>query len=133
MLVGNFDTELFRTSFPEFSDKQKFPTSLISGWAGVAVTQIDASAWGNAWNRGVSLYVAHELLLESKEIDAAKNGGATGNASPGVVNSKTVGQVTVAYDTQSAVEKDAGHWNLTIYGRQYYRLMRIFGAGAIQL
>ncbi|MBX9696911.1 MAG: DUF4054 domain-containing protein [Alphaproteobacteria bacterium] len=47
--------------------------------------------------------------------------------------SKSVGGVSVGYDSTAQSEKDAGWWNRTTYGQQFIRLVRIFGAGAIQL
>lgn len=84
------------------------------------------------WEQGVKLYVAHEITLAAQNQKAAATGGSPGQ-SGGIANSKTVGSVSVGYDTTSTAEKDAGWWNLTNYGKQFIRLARIFGAGAIQL
>ncbi len=80
----------------------------------------------------MSLYVAHEITLAMQNEKAASVGGVPG-VSGGIANTKTVGSVTVGYDAQTTSEEKAGYWNLTIYGKQFIRLARIFGAGAIQL
>jgi hypothetical protein len=94
--------------------------------------QVLQTIWKNAWLHGVSLYVAHELVLANQNIKAASVGGSPGQ-SAGVATSKTVGTATVSYDATSISEKDAGFWNLTNYGKQFYRLVKIFGARPIQL
>ena len=122
----------FRKSFPEFSDIVRYPDAQIDFWSKLAIAQVNENAWRNQTLTGVSLYIAHEITISAQNAKASAAGGAPGGQS-GPVNSKTVGSVTVAYDTQAAIEKDSGHWNLTIYGRQFIRLARIFGAGAVQL
>jgi hypothetical protein len=127
-----FDIPTFRTNFPEFKDTEKYPTSMIEFWGGLAQLQVRSCIWKSAWLQGVSLYVAHELVLATQNVKASGFGGSPGQQG-GIANSKTVGQGTIAFDAQSSSEKNAGFWNLTTYGKQFYRLVRIFGAGAIQL
>jgi len=122
----------FRSAFPEFASTEKYPDAVILGWAQVATLQVDCRRWKGMTATGINLYVAHEITLEAQSIAAAKIDGTPGGQT-GVVNTKTVGSVTVGYDTQGATEKDAGYWNLTAYGKQFYRLVRIFGAGVVQL
>lgn len=69
------------------------------------------------------LYVAHYL--------AAQAAGASGGL--GIVSGKSVDGASVSYDTATASEQGAGFWNLTAYGRELYQLMRVFGAGAVQI
>ena len=122
----------FRTAFPEFSDTVKYPTEMITFWAVLAEQQVPCRIWKALWTQGVSLYVAHEITLASQNVKSAANGGVPGT-SGGIATEKTVGSVSVGYDAQTTTEKDAGWWNLTTYGKQFIRLARIFGAGAIQL
>lgn len=126
------DIPAFRTSFPEFADSAIYPSSKISFWAGLAEKLVLLSVWGDCRSQGVSLYVAHELVLEGANARAAAVGGAPGQFT-GAASSKSVGSVSVGYDSSGTSEKDAGYWNLTTYGKQFIRLARMFGAGAIQL
>lgn len=126
------DTAQFRSNFPEFSDVARYPVSQLTFWSGIAEKMLDEDVWDNMYESGVMLYVAHEVTLAAQNVKVATNGGVPGGAS-GPMNSKTVGSVSVGYDTTQTAEKDAGWWNLTTYGKQFYRLMRMFGAGAIQL
>lgn len=126
------DIPAFRKEFPEFNDSTVYPTEMISFWVTLAELQVLQIIWKNAWTTGVKLYVAHELVLAAQNAKTAKFGGAPGSHG-GIANSKTVGSATVSYDSNVTSEKDAGYWNLTNYGKQFIRLARIFGAGAIQL
>lgn len=127
-----FANGAFRTSFPEFADTAAYPDPQITMWATLAQQQVRQCTWKASWLLGVSLYVAHELAVNAQNAKTAKVGGTPGTFG-GVANTKTVGSATVGYDSQATSEKDAGYWNLTNYGKQFIRLTRIFGAGAIQL
>lgn len=127
-----FDIAAFRKSFPEFASTEVYPTSQVQLWVNLASAQLDSTLWGTQWTIGVSLYVAHELTLASQNARAAAVGGSPGQQG-GIASSKTVGSVSVGYDPSSTTEKDAGYWNLTTYGKQFIRLVRIFGAGCYQL
>ena len=96
------------------------------------IKQVDCRVWKNETQLGINLYVAHEITLEAQSIASAKVGGVPGQQA-GQANTKTVGSVTIGYDSVSASERDAGWWNLTTYGKQFIRLARIFGVGAVQL
>lgn len=105
---------------------------MVDFWVDFITLQIAECVWKRSWNMGVSLYLAHELTLARQNSKAAAVGGTPGQQG-GVATSKTVGSVTVQYDAQSMSEKDAGYWNLTTYGKQFIRLVRIYGAGCVQL
>jgi hypothetical protein len=124
--------DLFRRSFPEFQDTTKYPNEMVTFWATIAEAQVRKCAWGAMWSQGVQLYIAHECVMAAQNVKAAKVGGAPGQQG-GIANSKTVGSVSVAYDSQANSEKDAGWWNKTTYGQQFFRLRGIAGAGVIQL
>jgi len=128
----SFNVGAFRTSFPEFSSAIVYPDPMITMWAGLAERQVRSCVWKDSVTLGQSLYVAHELTIQAQSIKAASVGGVPGT-SGGIANSKTVGSVSVGYDTTSTAEKDAGWWNQTTYGKQFIRLARIFGAGCVQL
>jgi len=109
-----------------------YPTAQIEFWAAIAELQVRECVWRKMWFNGVKLYVAHEITLAAQNAKAGSQGGVPGS-SGGVANSKTVGSVSVGYDSNASSEKDAGYWNLTNYGKQFIRLARMFGAGAVQL
>lgn len=126
------DITVFRTNFPEFADTSVYPNAQITFWATLAEKMLPQQLWGDVWTNGVQLYVAHEVVLAAQNVKTAQVGGAPGQ-SGGIANNKTVGSVTVGYDSTTQSEKDAGWWNRTTYGQQLYRLIKIFGAGCVQL
>lgn len=88
--------------------------------------------WTTTKPFAVMLYTAHEIVMAAQNVKASAVGGPPG-LQGGIANTKTVGSVTVGFDSQANSEKDAGWYNMTNYGKQLYRLIRIFGAGCIQL
>lgn len=122
----------FRTGFPEFANDVIYPDSLINFWAAVAEKMVVECVWQDMYTTGVQLYVAHEITLAKQNQQQAATGGLPGQGG-GIASSKTVGSVSVTYDPNSTTEKNAGWWNMTNYGKQFYRLTQIFGAGCIQL
>ena len=125
------DNKVFRATFPEFNDLSVYPDEALTAWGDFATTQVNCNRWKGSTNMGIMLYAAHEMVLIGQGLKAAAAGGVPGAVS-GPTSAKTVGSVSVTYDTQAAVEKDAGYWNLTTYGKQFYRLSRMFGTGVIQ-
>lgn len=126
------DIALFRTNFPEFASTTTYPDSTITFWSSFAEIMLPQCVWTTVWTTAVNLYVAHELVLAAQNVSASTVGGLPGQGG-GIANSKTVGEASIGYDSVTPSEKDAGWYNLTLYGRQLYRLIQIFGAGALQL
>lgn len=126
------DKAAFRAGFPEFSDATAYPDAQLDFWATLAEAQIVECIWTDLKPSAVMLYVAHEVVLARQNVQSAAVGGSPGQKG-GIVNSKAVGAVNAAYDSITQSEKDAGWWNRTTYGMQFYRLLKLFGAGAIQL
>lgn len=121
---------IFRTNYPEFADKARFPVPQVAYYLTLAPKLINEPRWGNVFDTGVELFIAHNVALERRALD--EKNGVPGMA-PGIVSGKSVDKVSVNYDTQSGVMPGAGHWNLTIYGMRFIKLSRMFGAGPIQV
>ena len=122
----------FRADYPEFGSNVSYPDAQINYWLGVAYSMLNAARWGRQLDMAAELYTAHNIALEFKaQADSAA--GAMPGESTGVVSAKSVDSVSKSYDTTIASQEGAGHWNLTIYGTRLYRLIRLFGAGPMQL
>lgn len=126
------DIPTFRTNFPEFANATTYPDSTITFWSNLAEIMLRQCVWTTVWTTAVNLYVAHELVLASQNVSTAAVGGLPGQGG-GIASSKAVGSASIGYDSVTPSEKDAGWFNLTNYGKQLYRLIQIFGAGAVQL
>jgi len=126
------DSVQFRKDFPEFADASRFPNQQIDFWSGMGEKLISQTRFGTLYTEAVELFMAHNLVLSAQSRAAATTGGMPGGT-PGAVASKAVGSVNVSYDTAGSMELNAGHWNQTVYGRQYIRLVRLIGQGCYQL
>lgn len=123
----------FRVAFPVFTSTALYPDAQVQFWMDVAGQMINVDRWGALADLGVQLITAHNLILEAQANRVAARAGKVGGLSSGVMTSKSVDKVSASYDVSSATEKDAGHWNLTIYGTRYVRFARMMGAGALQV
>jgi len=122
----------FRADFPEFSSSSDFPNSQIDYWLTVSALLMNVDRWKSLYNHGQSMFIAHHVSLEAKEMKEASVGGLPGQNS-GPISSKSIGGVSVSYDVGSSIELNARHWNTTMYGRRFIRLARMVGAGPIQI
>ena len=126
------DAATFRADLPEFASAAVYPDAQVNLWVSVAALRLREAAWGDLLGHGTELFVAHNLTLARRNQAAATSGGVPGQNS-GPIASKAVDKVSVSYDTGAASLTDAGHWNLTTYGTQFYQLARIIGMGGLQL
>lgn len=82
------------------------------------------------------MWVAHQIVLEKQAIAAAAAGGDPGTK-VGIISNKSVNGVSVGFDigsvTGGTLQENGGYYNQTIYGIRFYRLMRLRGAGPIQI
>lgn len=123
------DLASFRADFPEFAAS---PDPRVNFWLVIASKMLNVDRWGDLIDHGQELFVAHHLALDSENAAAAALGGAVGQ-NTGPLSSQSVDKVSEAFDTGASSIADAGHWNLTTYGTQFYALWRMMGVGGIQL
>lgn len=122
----------FRGTYPEFGSTAFFPDPQVDYWLQTAALMLNEERWGTWYDLGISLYAAHNLSIERTAIKEGKVGNAPG-AAKGVQNSGSVDKVSYGFDTTTASEEGGGHWNLTIYGQRLYRMIKMVGAGPIQV
>ncbi|CDH01972.1 DUF4054 domain-containing protein [Xenorhabdus bovienii] len=122
----------FRTDFPEFSDNTRYPDAAIQFYLGQADTVLDQDRHGDQFIYLAELFTAHYVELKGKAIAGASVSGVN-TAGGGVVASKSVDKVSVGYDTSGIINPEAGFWNNTAYGREFYWWWSMFGAGGRQL
>lgn len=122
----------FRANFPEFASATDYPDAQINFWLGLAEKLLRPERWCDLLDQGLQLYVAHHLAIGRKNQLSAAAGGVPGTVQ-GPQSSKAVDKVSVSYDTGSGTFKDAGFWNTTTYGLQFWNLILLVGAGGVQL
>lgn len=123
----------FRAMFTVFRDPTVWPDGEIAIWLALADKMINQTRWADIRDTGMALYAAHFLILAERDKRAGDAGGIPGAPTAGIMGSKSVGGVSVSYDTQIGLDPNAGFWNLTSYGLRFYRLMRIVGMGGTQI
>ena len=121
----------FRAAFPEFTSVTNYPDTQIQFWLNVGAKLLNPDRWYDLLDQGLMLFTAHHLVIARRELLASAN-GLPGQVQ-GPVSSKSVDKVSVSYAADKVTMDDAGFWNLTTYGLQYWNLVRMIGAGGIQL
>lgn len=122
------DAATFQQNFPAF---EAVDQGDVTYWLTLGGKLLNTERWADLLDDGLQLFAAHNLALEIPANLAGAMGGAPG-VSSGPTASKTVDKVSVSYDTTAGIETDAGHWNLTNYGKRLIRLARMVGAGGMQ-
>lgn len=117
--------EEFLSIFPEFSDH---PAARVEFFLTEADNQISPKRFGASTNFGKALFTAHNLACldngQRVNSDGSISTGKVSGGATGAIASKTVGSVSVSYDTGSTSFSDAGYWNATPYGRQFWDLLK---------
>lgn len=126
------DVPGFRAMVPEFADSSIYLDSDILTWLTAAAQLLDPDRWRTLLNIGIAQFTAHNLVLDRQSQKTAQRGGIPGQTA-GIISGKSLGGGSISYDTQSGVETDAGYWNLTMYGRRFYRYMTLVGMGGAQV
>lgn len=124
------DSSRFREQFPELSNATD---AQIAFWLGLAQKRLNKKVWADLHEEGCLLFAAHNLarLGVTAESGGAYDGEAV-DAQGSMVASKSVEKVSISYDNATGSITDAGEWNSTRYGKQFYELMMIVGtAGAV--
>lgn len=121
----------FRAAFPEFANTGNYPDPQVDFWIALGVL-LCGPRWGRLLDFGIQLFVAHNLSLEFNAMKAAAT-----NQNPGFVVGPVTGgavdKVSYQRDPGAAMDPANGHWNLTIYGLRYIRMVRMVGAGPVQV
>lgn len=131
--------ESFRQTFRAFNDPDISPDDAVNYYIALATNALAGanSSAGNRFDavsldRAVGLYVAHYLALDMRDISAQAAGGVPGEVK-GPATSKTVDKVSVSSDTKAVTWDNQAFWNQTRYGIELVNMIRMFGAGGIQL
>lgn len=130
------DAVQFFKDFPEFapsdpSQSGKFD-AYVAFWMNVATLAVNPNRWRSFTDLGIELFTAHNIVLEATAQEEVNLGGVPG-LSKGVIAGNAAHDLSVAYDTASVLEPNAGHWNYTVYGKRFIRFSNMAGMGPIQL
>jgi len=132
--TSTLTAQQFRAEFPAF-DTGKYTNESITFWINQAINNpngpiIDPCRWGQFYDLGIRLWIAHNLTIYG-DVEHRERVGSGGLAT-GLISNRSVGPGSVGYDVRAGFEDNAGNYNLTIYGQQFLRYLRMAGAGPIQ-
>jgi len=123
-------SEFANASQAQFTLYQSRATQhLTAPWGGPAANPTDPSQY-TQYDIGMELIIAHFLARAAMRAKIVAAGGVA--VAKGVVSSESADAGSVNYDTASATEEGAGHWNETDYGREFVQMARLIGAGPTQ-
>lgn len=119
----------FIAAFPEFSNTALYPEAGVTFWITQAGIQLNARRFGASLDLATMLFVAHNMVLGAQALATAATASGIVGESSGAVQSKTVGPVSVSYDTAAVSSDGAGFWNQTSYGQRYWQLAQTYCSG----
>jgi Protein of unknown function (DUF4054) len=109
----------------------QFSPNAIQYWINFAQLVLNQGLWGRMYYSAVELFAAHNLSLEAW----AAQGGP--QSVPGIAKGMIAGvaasNVSVNYNNEGVLAKDAEHWNFTVFGMRLIRYIRMMGAGPRQV
>lgn len=135
--TGAYAEEMFRADFPQFYTAEGVslvPEAVLDEFIAQANASIQPDKWLNGWRYACGLYVAHYATLYLRTYAASSatpaQAAATG-ATIGVVESATLGDTSIRYDTAALTKatQDWGDLNATQYGQQLATRARMAGMG----
>lgn len=133
-----FTVENFLEVFPQFSNK--IPTSVIDFYLKLANSSLSYSRWGDSWEMGMTLFIAHHLTLYLKSIAGLDENSPAQQVinqslAMGLTASKSAGSLSKSYDYGS-INDDLngwGAWKLTAFGQQFISIAKLMGKGGSYL
>ncbi len=126
------DESSFRESMPMFADTAAYPQFQFNFYLKLGVKLLNERRWDDLLDEGLTFFIAHYLTLYKRSMAFAAVGGDAGKV-VGNETSKSVDSISKSMDVSGILNTDAGHWNQTTFGLQFYQLMMMIGAGGIQL
>lgn len=123
----------FRETFPQFANETTYQDPAIQMRLNLVDALMSEGRYGpDVFPYVACLFVAHYMALSVADNRSAATGGA-GGVNTGIMTAKSVDKVSASYDASNTLNPDAGFWNNTRYGSEFWEYLMIFGAGAIQL
>lgn len=126
------DESNFRQTMPAFASVDDYPSAQFNFYLKLGVKLLPESRWDDLLDDGLTFFVAHYLVLYARDMSFVDIGGIGGKVI-GNETAKSIDGVSKSMDVSGVMITDAGHWNQTTFGIQFYQLMRMIGAGGIQL
>lgn len=132
---GNYTVEQFREDYPQFFNSEGYflgSLPMLEQIIQMANLSIQPDKWLESWRYAVGLYVAHYATLSLRsyaESNDDPSQAAASGALVGVVQSATLGDSSVSYDTSALTKgtEDWGDLNATTYGQMLANKAKLIG------
>jgi len=142
-----YTQDMFLEDFPQFATKNAsdgtppvvtyvglIPEQMLSQFIAMANAAIQEARWFDKWRYAMGLYIAHYSTLYLRAYaDGSPSASAAANSGAilGLVNSASLGDASVTYDTKAlvAATEKWGAWNATTYGQLLVTEARLVGMG----
>lgn len=132
---GNYTAELFQQDYPQFfnADGDYLGSlSMLQEIINMANNSIQPDKWLDSWRYAAGLYTAHYVVLSLRSYSSGNETpeqAAASGALVGVVQSATLGDASVSYDTTAltAGTEDWGDLNATTYGQMLANRAKLIG------
>lgn len=118
----------FRAAFPVFV-QATYPDPQVQFWLDLGAKLV-GPRWFTLGDYGVMLFAAHNLSMDT--VLSASAGQAPGQVL-GPMTGAHVDKVGYTRDGGAALLPGAGHWNLSTYGLRFKQMVRMVGAGPVQV
>jgi hypothetical protein len=115
----------FKAAFPVFAAEDD---AVIQRHINRSPPYFNVSEWRGLYTDALGNWVAHYVVME--HIETAN--GTTGKDAS-LATSKTVGRVSVSYSDKVLDLQAKDPFMRTTYGREYLRLLRLAGTGAVMV
>lgn len=131
-----FNLEDFFRIYPQFQGVEGLSNDIIEMYISFANEVVNIERWGNQWNLGMCLFIAHfctvYLMSYTQPQGTAASVIAAGQTK-GLVSSKSVGDVSVSYDFSLAMNDVTtwGQFNLTTFGNQFVSIAKLMSKGGM--
>ena len=132
---GDYTVEQFQEDFPQFfksSGESLLPETMLKEIIDMANVSVQPDKWLESWRFAVGLYTAHYVTLflrsYSPSSETAAQAAASG-ALVGVIQSATLGDSSISYDTSAITTgtEDWGDLNSTTFGQMFANRAKLIG------
>lgn len=128
-----FTREQFLEIYPQFTQVNE---SVYTLYFKMANASISYGRWGDAWELGMCLFIAHYLTLYLQITNGLDENSPAykviqNSISQGLVSSKSAGSLSKSYEYGSINDDLDGYadFKLTVFGQQFTRMAKLMGKG----
>lgn len=133
--VGDYTAEQFAQDYPQFFNSSgDFLGSayMLQEIINMANASVQPDKWLDSWKYAVGLYTAHYVTLSLRSYAGSNETpqqAAASGALVGPVQSATLGDASISYDTSAitAGTEDWGDLNSTTYGQMFANKAKLIG------